>query len=905
MNVTPTAPSDDKMGLARALFEEVGDALFLLDPETDKLVDVNPTALRMTGFTRAELLQVAATYLFRYEASGGLQRLRGAFSKTMVFHSQDGFLLRTKDDAGWVPVNLTVSRLHVRPKPLGLIIARDDRERRAAYAQTRRVEAELRQVLASSPAALWSAERAPGPDVFAGWQFRYVSPLLARIAGRPPEFFDHPLKWLEVVHPADREAHRADFRRLLTGTAAEAELAYRVAAPGGGVRWVREKLQVVRDASERPLRLDGCLSDVTDQRQAEEAVRQSEQRFRALVERSRDGIALLDEKGCVRYVSPSSRQILGHEPAAWVGKDAFDLIHPADVAVLRDELAYALRRPGEEVSCVVRAAAAGGGYRTVELNGCNRLDDPSVRAVVVNFRDVTDKERAARELADQHALLGGLFDSLPDMICYKDRDLRFLGGNRAFEALAGMPMGDLVGRACTEVFAGDWADRVRDAERRVLATGVTARAEERIDLAGGRRATLEITVAPLRAAGGGTGGVIVVGRDLTERNLLEDQLREAQKLEAVGQLAGGVAHDFNNLLTVILGNLELVRSGIPGLDHGELLAATEQAARQAADLTKQMLGVARRQPVRLEPVDLGRLVPDTVGLLRRTIDPRIVTDSAAAPGLWAALADPGQVQQIVMNLCLNARDAMPDGGRLTLRAENVTFGDEAGRRHVHARPGEYVRVTVADTGTGMPPEVRGRMFEPFFTTKEVGKGTGLGLAVAFGIVRTHGGWIECDSEVGKGTRFAVYLPRATEPTYAPRPSADGAAPAGRGETVLLADDEALVRDVARNTLAGLGYRVVVATDGAEAVEAFVRERDRVRLVILDVTMPNVSGKEAFARIRAIDPGATVLFASGHAEANALPFELDAACGFLNKPYTPSTLAAAVRRALNGSCGQLG
>src|SRR4051812_6259516 len=221
--VAPAMSSYDQAELARALFEELGDALFLLDPDTDRLIDVNPVVLRMTGFTRAEVLEFPATYLFRFEASGGLQRLRGAFTKTMVFHSQDGFLLRTKEDGAWVPVNLTVSRLHVPPRPLGLIIARDDRERRNALNQTRRGGAELRKVLASSPAALWSAERAAGPDVTVGWQFRYVSPLLARIAGRPADYFDHPFKWAEVVHPHDREAYRATLRRLLTGQATDVE----------------------------------------------------------------------------------------------------------------------------------------------------------------------------------------------------------------------------------------------------------------------------------------------------------------------------------------------------------------------------------------------------------------------------------------------------------------------------------------------------------------------------------------------------------------------------------------------------------------------------------------------------------------------------------------------------------
>ena len=885
----------DQAELARVLFEEIGDALFLLDPATDQLLDVNPVALSLTGFTRDELMASPASHLFRFEDGGAGNRLGGAFNKTVVFHGQDGFLLRTKDDAAWVPVNLTVSRLHVAPKPLGLILARDDRDRRAAFTQTRRVEAELRKVLAGSPAALWSAERPPGPDVAAGWQFRYVSPLLARIAGRSPDFLTHPLRWVEVIHPADREAYQTGLHRLLADQQAAAESTYRIVTGDGAVRWVRDRLQVIRDLSGRPTRLDGCLTDVTDQRQTEDALRQSEQRFRAVVEKSREGILLLDEAAVIRYASPAVRSILGFDPPEVIGQGLFSLIDADDHAATRERLARILARPGEGVGHTFRGLAAQGSIRVVEMTGVNRLADPSVRAVVVNYRDVTERDRAARELARQHSILEGLFASVPDLLCYKDRNLRFLGGNPAFEALAGLPVADLIGRTCDEVFHEDWAARLRAVEPAVLATGQPVRAQEWVTYPDGRQALLDFVVTRL-VGDDDTLGLIIAGRDVTERARLEEQLRQSQKMEAVGRLAGGIAHDFNNLLTVILGNLELVRS-VPPADGAELITACERAARQAAELTRQMLGFARRQPIRTATLDFVALVRDALALIRRSIDPRITFTFTPPADLRPVAADPVQVQQVLMNLCLNARDAMPGGGTLTVEVENVAAlppDAEVTADHPHG----YVRLSVTDTGTGMTPEVRARIFEPFFTTKGVGQGTGLGLAVVYGAARAHGGWVACASEPGRGSRFDVYWPCAVAPEEtAPCLPDQTPPPRGHGETVLVADDEPGVRSLAAAILDRHGYKLVLATDGAEAVAAF--QAGRVDLVVLDATMPTMNGRQAFDAIRRLDPTARVLFASGYPASQSLPEEPDPHVGFLNKPYTPNQLALAIRQMLDG------
>jgi two-component system cell cycle sensor histidine kinase/response regulator CckA len=374
-------------------------------------------------------------------------------------------------------------------------------------------------------------------------------------------------------------------------------------------------------------------------------------------------------------------------------------------------------------------------------------------------------------------------------------------------------------------------------------------------------------------------GLVTIGRDITERRKLEEQLRQSQKLDAVGQLAGGVAHDFNNLLTVILSNLELARER----PTPELLGAAETATRRAAELTGQLLGFARRQPLRSEPVNVNDHLRETATLIRRTIDPRIILAVSLSSEPAIILGDPGQINQVLLNLCLNARDAMPAGGTLSL---STSVADNE------------VILRIRDTGVGMTSEVQSRIFEPFFTTKGLGEGTGLGLAVVFGIIEAHGGRILCESRVGEGTLFEIRLPahRAELPVVAPATTT--ARTLALGAKILLADDEPMIRELARLILEPLGYQVTAVPDGLEAVKTFRAAGGQFDLVILDLTMPNLAGRDALREIRTINAEVPVLLASGYSQDRAAASP--ASNGFLEKPFTPADLIAAVQKALGQS-----
>jgi PAS domain S-box-containing protein len=520
-----------------------------------------------------------------------------------------------------------------------------------------------------------------------------------------------------------------------------------------------------------------------------------------------------------------------------------------------------------------------------------------VVGMVVSCTDVTERRRAEAELAHQHNLLRSLVNTVPDLIFYKDEQGRYVGCNHAFEAFSGRRAAELVGRTDAELFPDAEQPIWRDLEREIRARRQPGRHEDWLRYPDGRRMLVEMLLTPLLGDGREVRGWIGIGRDLTERKRMEDQLRQAGKMEAIGQLAGGVAHDFNNLLTIILGNLSLALNLVPEGDAARgLMAFSEQAATRAAQLTSQLLGFARRTTLHVESIDLNKAVTETVALLRHTIDPRIAIDTRGGADLWAVEVDPGQMNQVLVNLCLNARDAMPDGGRLRIETENCTFDDAVRRMNLEARPGEYVRLRVSDTGVGMDAETRARIFEPFFTTKGLGQGTGLGLAMVFGIVRSHGGWIDCYSEVGQGTRFDVYLPRSRAAAAAavvlpPRP-------AGGRETVLVVDDEPMIRNLARTVLASYGYQTLQAEDGQEAVEIFEREHEGVDLVLMDLTMPRLSGQDAFQEMRRIDPRVRVLFASGYSSEHVAVPNQQGVLGFISKPYRPHELAAAVRAALD-------
>jgi len=415
----------------------------------------------------------------------------------------------------------------------------------------------------------------------------------------------------------------------------------------------------------------------------------------------------------------------------------------------------------------------------------------------------------------------------------------------------------------------------------------------------GKRFDVDLIARPLEFAG--RRARLVLARDVSAQRQLEEQLRQSQKMEAVGQLAGGIAHDFNNLLTAILGSTQLLlHSTPPGDPRREDAEEIRHAGLRAAELTRQLLAFSRRQVLAPKVLDLNAVVANVDRMLRRLLGEDVELVTSLQPAAGAVNADPGQLEQVLLNLAVNARDAMPGGGRLSIGTTRVTFQEEPAERRHRMPAGDYVCLAVADTGVGMDETTQAHLFEPFFTTKEVGKGTGLGLATVYGIVKQSGGYIWVYSEVGHGTTVKVYLPRVPGVAEAPAPAAEPKPVRGGDETVLLVEDAAPVRALARRILEARGYRVLDAPDGPSALDLSARHGGGIDILVTDVVMPGMSGRELAERLASPRPRMKVLYTSGFTDdAMVRQGVLNAGVAFLQKPFVPDTLARKVREVLDG------
>ncbi|HKC09070.1 MAG TPA: PAS domain S-box protein [Methylomirabilota bacterium] len=507
-----------------------------------------------------------------------------------------------------------------------------------------------------------------------------------------------------------------------------------------------------------------------------------------------------------------------------------------------------------------------------------------------------------REIRDARDFLQSITENSPDAIITTDREGRVTYFSRGAETMFGYRAEEMIGTSVVELYPGG-REEARSVKRRVEQDGLLRNYESAFLAKDGRRVEISASISVLRDTSGAAVGTLGLLKDIAERRQLEEQLRQSQKMDAVGRLAGGIAHDFNNLLTVIAGRAQMILARLRPEEpiHRDATLVRTTADRAAA-LTQQLLAFSRKQVLQPQVLDLNAVMTAMEPMLSRLIGEDIELAVVPTKGLDRVKADPGQIEQVIVNLVVNSRDAMPQGGRLTIETANVELDEAYARRHVAVPAGQYVMLAVSDNGAGMDEATCSRVFEPFFTTKEQGKGTGLGLATVYGIVKQSGGDIRLYSEVGAGTTFKIYLPRVAELVAPADPAASAVIPVPRGdETVLLVEDEPEVRDLAREILEGGGYTVLQACDAQEAVFLAERHSGPIHLLLTDVIMPRQSGRALVERLRPLRPEMQVLYMSGYTnEAIVRHGVLDPDTLFIQKPFSPAGLGHKVRAAIDGA-----
>jgi PAS domain S-box-containing protein len=634
--------------------------------------------------------------------------------------------------------------------------------------------------------------------------------------------------------------------------------------------------------------------------QSREQLRESERRFRDLFDNSPDAIFVEDLDGTVLDVNFAACVLHGMTRDQLVGKNALtDLVPPAQREAARSD--FQKLAAGKLSWIEGESLTSDGRFTPVEVRA-GRIEYAGKPALLLHVRDVTERQAAAAALQSSETLFRSVWENSVDGMRLTDENGLIVAVNDAYCKMVGMEAQSLEGKPITAVYA---ASHDGEAMLKRLREHFVTRAGERkkqaqYTLHDGRVLTLEMSDSFIEVRGRPLLMLSLI-RDITTQKRLEEQLRQSQKMEAIGQLAGGVAHDFNNILTVIHGHASLL--GMSNLDETAARSAQQitQAAERAAGLTRQLLTFSRRQLIQPKRLDMNKIVGNMTDMLGRILGEDVTLQLNYSGSPATVEADAGMMEQVLLNLSVNARDAMPRGGQLSVRISVVEVNEGHVQRHPEARTGRFVCVSKSDTGSGIPPENLSRIFEPFFTTKEIGKGTGLGLATVYGIVKQHQGWVEVESTVGKGTTFRIYIPYVgAEQTRTEKPSTQIIVRGG-SETILLVEDERPVRELVARVLEKNGYKVLQAGSGTEAVEVWRAHKDEVHLLLTDLIMPgNMNGRELAEALWAERSELKVIFTSGYsADIVGKDFKLESDTNFLQKPYHPQALALSVRRCLDG------
>jgi PAS domain S-box-containing protein len=937
----------------RCLFEQAHDAILVFDPEGEVVLDVNERACEMYGFSRAEFIGMSLERISK-DVARGKSQLEETLRKGDYLNFQTN---QYRKDGSEITLEINAAAIEYKGRRAILSINRDITERQQADQKLQKREAQLREAQTLAHLGSWEFELASGKVTW--------SDELYRIWGITPEEFDGTYECVrQLFHPADRETlHNLVETALHQHESYVFE--HRIVRPAGEVRILQSRGAVVLDEGGQVVRLIGTAQDITERKRAEDALQKNFNILNGIIEGTPDPVFVKDIEGRYVHVNSSGAQLLSKSQAEVIGRSDEELFPQDEARRIKEDDRRVLAAGRAQTYDEVVIAAEGRSVYLSTTKAPYRDSEGKIIGLVGISRDFTERKRAEELIreADQRALqeYERLLDRIASLaqLLGKARDLLTV-----YRALQGFAAASTP-RSGVFIWLYDPKRNLRETayawsegeevdvlglppmpinespnSRAVLTGEVIITNDFQAATAGlpvthvgmerDPRLPQSSLVAPMAVMGRVIGAIEVQSTTLEAFNqghatamrmaanlaavaienvrLLErersqeEQLRQAQKMEAVGHLAGGVAHDFNNLVTAIIGYSTLALRRLDPADEKEALLRRQieevkKAGERAAGLTHQLLAFSRKQILQPKILNLNDTVAEISKMLRRLIGEDIDLVLRLDPDLGMVKADPTQVEQIIMNLAVNARDAMPKGGTLVIETENVFIDERIANRHYSADIGPHVRLTVSDTGTGIDKETLQHVFEPFFTTKGVGKGTGLGLSTVYGIVNQSGGYISVYSEVGHGSTFKIYLPRVDKESKV-KETVDVKI-AGGSETILLVEDEDLVRGITRTMLEEFGYKVLETRSAKEALQVCKEHAGQIHLMLTDVVMPQMGGKALSEQVKVLRSDTGILYMSGYTDDMIVHHGvLEQGTPFLQKPFTPDALARKVREVLD-------
>jgi two-component system cell cycle sensor histidine kinase/response regulator CckA len=879
----------------RLISENTVDVIFLWSLTENRCVFVTPSVSPLRGFTPQEVLgqsleeamspdsyriviRLLAEWVPAVEAGDESARVR---VNELEFRCKDGSVVATETITKFISDELGKVRL-----VLG--VSRDINERKLVQQAIREAEEKYRGIFDGALEGIYRTSLHGRPLA--------ANPAIAKMLGYDsPEDVRNSIANVGTELWVDAD-ERARFIDLLQTHGTVRNFECRQRRKDGSIIWVSLNSRRVTDSGGEPFN-EGFMEDITERKRMEDALRQSEDKFSRAFLSSPAAVTILDvaDEGRFLDANEAFETDSGYPRHEIIGRTITELDifeNPRQGLELLGRLAREGRLRGQE--CRYRNRE---GKVRIALLSAELINLDGRNCAIVTTLDITERKRAEERIG----ILATAIEQAGEQILITGLDGNIEYCNPAFEKISGYSKEEVLGRNTRLLKSGKQNEEFYRSMWATIRSGSVWFGQFTNRRKNGLLYEEEATISPIRDDSGRIKGYVAVKRDVSERIQLENQFRQAQKLESIGRLAGGVAHDFNNLLTVINGYSDMLATKLKPYDPlWPYVEEIRKAGERGAGLTRQLLTFSRKQVIEVRTLDLNAIVRDAERMLHRVIgeDIELLTILDSAPGM--VRGDLDQIHQVIMNLVVNARDAMPDGGQLVIETRHTEVDETAAGTYPDAAPGSYVMLLIKDNGSGMDEKTQEHMFEPFFTTKEAGKGTGLGLSTVYGIVRQNGGWIQLVSHVGVGTAFQIYLPSVEASPLAPPQEPVFAHSRNAGQTILLVEDHAEVRKLIFAVLTQRGYRVLEACDGGEAFMLASEYADEIHLLLSDVVMPGMNGKELSERLRSVRPNIKILFSSGYtADVVANRGVLEHHVALLQKPFTADELARKVSEVLSG------